>query len=405
MRTVNEHRAAALALAAPLEAIELPLAEAAGHVLARDVCADGPLPPWDNSAMDGYAVRAADVSAAVPDGPVRLRVIADLAAGSAATPVVGPGEAARIMTGAPMPPGADAVVPVEQTDAATDVVAIGAPARVGAHVRRVGEDAAAGNVVLAAGALLAERRVGALAAAGAGTVTAHRRPRVLVLATGSELVAPGEPRARGQIPDSNSFLLAAAVTAAGCEAVRLPPVPDDAARLREVLAAHEADVDAVITAGGVSVGAYDVVKEALTGWGDVAFVAVAMQPGKPQGLGRLPGGTPVFCLPGNPVSVFVSFEVLVRPALLRMRGLTAVDRPTVPATVEDGWRTPPGRAQYMPVALRDEGGAWRVRRAVPGGSGSHLAAGLAAADGLAVVPLDTSEVRSGDLLTVMRCEP
>ncbi|KGM14735.1 hypothetical protein N867_16575, partial [Actinotalea fermentans ATCC 43279 = JCM 9966 = DSM 3133] len=237
------------------------------------------------------------------------------------------------------------------------------------------------------------------------TVTAHRRPRVLVLATGSELVAPGEPRARGQIPDSNSFLLAAAVTAAGCEAVRLPPVPDDAARLREVLAAHEADVDAVITAGGVSVGAYDVVKEALTGWGDVAFVAVAMQPGKPQGLGRLPGGTPVFCLPGNPVSVFVSFEVLVRPALLRMRGLTAVDRPTVPATVEDGWRTPPGRAQYMPVALRDEGGAWRVRRAVPGGSGSHLAAGLAAADGLAVVPLDTSEVRSGDLLTVMRCEP
>ena len=369
MRTVSEHRAAALALAGPLGPVELPLAEAAGHVLARDVCTDGPLPPWDNSAMDGYAVRAVDVRGAGPDHPVRLRVIADLAAGSAETPVVGPGEAARIMTGAPMPPGADAVVPVEQTDAATQVVAIGAPARPGAHVRRAGEDAAAGDVVLAAGALLAERRVGAVAAAGAGTVTVHRRPRVLVLATGSELVAPGEPRARGQIPDSNSFLLAAAVSAAGCELVRLPPVPDDAARLRAVLTEHEPDVDAVITAGGVSVGAYDVVKEALTGWADVEFVPVAMQPGKPQGLGRLPGGTPVFCLPGNPVSVFVSFEVHVRPALLRMRGLTAVDRPTVRATVEDGWRTPSARVQYMPVALREEAGAWWGRRAGPRGAG------------------------------------
>ena len=405
MRTVSEHRAAALALVAPLEAVGLPLDAAAGHVLARDVRADGALPPWDNSAMDGYAVRAADVVDADTDRPVLLRVIADLPAGSAQTPVVGPGEAARIMTGAPLPPGADAVVPVEQTDGGTDVVAVRAPASPGAHVRRAGDDAAAGDVVLAAGALLAERRLGAVAAAGTGTAWVHRRPRVLVLATGSELVAPGEPRARGQIPDSNSFLLAAAVGAAGCDVVRLPAVPDDAERLRAVLTEHAPAVDAVVTAGGVSVGAYDVVKEALTGWGDVEFVAVAMQPGKPQGLGRLPGGTPVFCLPGNPVSVFVSFEVHVRPALLRMRGLTAVDRPTVRAVAEDGWRAPAGRAQYMPVALREVDGAWRARRAVPGGSGSHLAAGLAAADGLAIVPLDTSEVRSGDLLTVMRCEP
>lgn len=405
MRTVSEHRAAALALAAPLDAVEVPLAAAAGHVLARDVRADGPLPPWDNSAMDGYAVRSADLAAAGPAAPVTLRVIADLPAGSAATPVVGPGEAARIMTGAPLPPGADAVVPVEDTDAGTDVVAVRTAARASAHVRRAGEDAAAGDVVLPAGALLAERRVGAVAAAGAGTVAVHRRPRVLVLATGSELVAPGEPRARGQIPDSNSFLLAAAVTAAGCDVLRLPAVPDDAGRLRDVLTEHAPGVDAVVTAGGVSVGAYEVVKEALTGWGDVEFVAVAMQPGKPQGLGRLPGGTPVFCLPGNPVSVFVSFEVHVRPALLAMRGLADVDRPTVQATVEDAWRTPSGRAQYMPVAMRQEGGIWWARRAVAGGSGSHLAAGLAAADGLAVVPLDTPEVGPGDQLTVMRCEP
>lgn len=405
MRTVAEHRAAALALAAPLEPVQVPIGAAAGHVLARDVRTDAPLPPWDNSAMDGYAVRAADVAGAGPAGPVVLRVVADLPAGSADAPVVGPGEAARIMTGAPVPPGADAVVPVEDTDGGTGVVEVRSPARPGAHVRRAGEDARAGDVVLAAGALLAERRVGAVAAAGAGAVTVHRRPRVLVLATGSELVAPGEPRARGQIPDSNSFLLATAVADAGCEVLRLRPVPDDAALLRGVLAEHEAGVDAVITAGGVSVGAYDVVKEALTGWGEVEFVAVAMQPGKPQGLGRLPGGTPVYCLPGNPVSVFVSFEVLVRPALLRMRGLAVVDRPTVRAVVEDGWRTPPGRAQYMPVVLREEDGSWWARRAVPGGSGSHLAAGLAAADGLAVVPVDVPEVRSGDPLTVMRCEP
>jgi len=404
MRTVEEHRAAALALARPLPTVELPIAVAAGHVLAGDVRADGPLPPWDNSAMDGYAVRAADLVGADPRTPATLRVVADLPAGSAATPVVGPGEAARIMTGAPMPPGADAVVPVEDTDAGTAVVEVRAAPRPGAYVRRVGEDAHVGDVVLAAGSQLTERRVGAVAAAGAGTVVVHRRPRVLVLATGSELVAPGEPRARGQISDSNSYLLAAAVTAAGCEAVRLPPVPDDAARLRAVLLAHLPDVDAVVTAGGVSVGAYDVVKEALTGWADVEFVTVAMQPGKPQGLGRLPDGTPVFCLPGNPVSVFVSFEVLVRPALLRMRGLSGVDRSTLRAVAEDGWHTPSGRVQYMPVALREEDGSWRARRAVAGGSGSHLAAGLAAADGLAVVPADVPEVRAGDLLTVMRCE-
>lgn len=404
MRTVEEHRAAALGLTSALQPVELPIAAAAGHVLARDVRAGGPLPPWDNSAMDGYAVRAADTTGALTSSPVSLRVVADLPAGSAAAPVVGPGEAARIMTGAPLPPGADAVVPVEQTDAGISAVAVMAAARPGAHVRRAGEDASAGDVVLAAGALLVERRVGAAAAAGAGTVTVHRRPRVLVLATGSELVPPGQERARGQISDSNSYLLAAAVAAAGCDAIRLPPVPDDARTLREVLLAHAPTVDAVITAGGVSVGAYDVVKEAMTGWGDVEFVPVAMQPGKPQGLGRLPDGTPVFCLPGNPVSVYVSFEVVVRPALLRMRGLTVVDRPTLAAVAEDGWPSPVGRVQYMPVALREEGGTWWARRAVAGGSGSHLAAGLAAADGLAVVPLDTPEVFSGDLLTVMRCE-
>ncbi|EYR62420.1 molybdopterin molybdenumtransferase, partial [Actinotalea ferrariae CF5-4] len=239
--------------------------------------------------------------------------------------------------------------------------------------------------------------------AGAGTVRVHRRPRVVVVPTGSELVPPGEPLRRGQVADSNSLLLVAAAEAAGCDAVRVPAVPDDPDRLRAVLADLEADADLVVTTGGVSVGAYDVVKAALTGWGDVRFVRVAMQPGKPQGLGRLPGGTPVLCLPGNPVSAHVSFEVFVRPALLRLRGVERLDRPTMRAEVSDGWRTPPGRAQYMPVALvRGDDGVLRVGRAVSGGSGSHLVAGLAQSDGLAFVDADVDEVRPGDVLPVFR---
>lgn len=403
MRTVAEHRAAALALVAPLGPVEVDLDEAPGHVLADAVAAGAPSPPWDNSAMDGYAVRAADVAAADATCPVLLRVVADLPAGTAEVPVVGPGTAARIMTGAPFPDGADAVVPVEQTDGGIDVVAVRGSVEPGRHVRRAGEDVAAGTPVLVPGVVLAERHVAAAAAAGVAVVRVRRRPRVAVLSTGSELAVAGAPLRRGLIHDSNSHLLAAAAAGAGCAVVRVGAVPDDPARLRDLLAAQDGAVDAVITSGGVSVGAYDVVKAALQDWGDVAFDRVAMQPGKPQGLGRLPDGTPAFCLPGNPVSALVSFEVFVRPALLRMRGLRDVDRPMVRATVLQGWRTPEGRAQYMPVSL-DPGGTG-VRPAVPGGSGSHLVTGLARADGLAVVPAEVSDVRVGETVDVMRLEP
>lgn len=422
MRSLTEHRAATLALGTPLPAVEVPLADALGLVLAEPLRTAEPLPRWDNSAMDGYAVRAVDTSGAAPEAPVHLQVVADLPAGSPDEPVVLPGTAARIMTGAPVPRGADAIVPVEATDAGTATVAVHAPAALGAHVRRAGEDAVPGDLVLDAGALLGPAHVAAAASLGLATVRAHRRPRIAVISTGDELVPPGEPLARGQIPDSNSWLLAAAVRDAGCDALRLGPVGDDVDALRALL--HDLDagghgvVDGIVTSGGVSVGAYDVVKAALLPEPDVDFLPVAVQPGKPQGLGRLPHGTPVWTLPGNPVSSFVSFEMFVRPALQRMRGLAHPERPWFTAVAADEWRTPPGRAQVMPVRFVTDDGAPagpaaggalgalpRVARATGRGSGSHLAARLALAHGLAVVPAEVEAVRAGDTLDVVRIVP
>lgn len=402
--TVAEHQAAVLALVAPLPATSVAIADAAGHVLAQDVTSVQALPRWDNSAMDGYAVRAADVVGAQPDAPVTLVVLADLAAGSDAEPEVRPGTAARIMTGAPVPPGADSVVPVEQTDGGTQTVQLRAPAPLGAHVRRAGEDVVAGQVVLTAGTLLGPAQVAAAASVGGAEVVVHRRPRVAVLSTGSELVEPGTALRRGQIPDSNSYLLAAAVQAAGCDVVRLGAVPDDGPALRALLDRLDGAVDAIVTSGGVSMGAYDVVKEVLADDAGMSFVRVAMQPGKPQGLGRLAGGTPVVALPGNPVSAFVSFEVFVRPALLRMRGLPA-EPPSVEAVVVDGWSSPRGRAQYMPVTVvAAPDGSPGVRPAARGGSGSHLVAGLAGAQGLAVVGAAVELVSPGDMVPLMRVD-
>ncbi|HWS56993.1 MAG TPA: gephyrin-like molybdotransferase Glp [Actinotalea sp.] len=401
IRTVAEHRRAAVDLVAPVPPGTVPLADALGLVLAVDVTSSTDLPRWDNSAMDGYAVRAADTTEAA-DRPVLLRVVADLPAGSAENPAVLGGMAARIMTGAPVPHGADAIVPVEDTDGGTAVVRVLRPAPVGAHIRRAGEDLLSGDPVVDAGVVLGPRHLAALASVGRDRVQVRCRARVAVISTGTELVPPGAALRQGQIPDSNSLLLASAVRAAGAEVTSVSSVGDDPAALRRILNGLAGTVDLVLTSGGVSMGAYEVVRQVLEGRPGMAFVRVAMQPGKPQGLGVLDGGTAILCLPGNPVSAYVSFEVFVRPVLDRLAGLDPAARPVLRATVDDVWTPPSGRTQYMPVVISGPPTDPRVRRAVAGGSGSHLVAGLARADGLAIVPAGTRAVRAGDHIDVLR---
>jgi molybdopterin molybdotransferase len=393
MKTVDEHVAdilAAVGAAAPRRAR---LAEAHGCVLAADVRATVAVPGFDNSAMDGYAVRAGDVADASADNPVTLPVVGEIAAGGGVPPALPSKAAVRIMTGAPFPAGADTVVQVEWTDGGTETVAVRRAPRRGMHIRRAGEDVAPGDLVLPAGTLLGAAQIGLLAAVNVARPPVYPRPRLAVLSTGSELVEVGGPLAPGQIVDSNSHAVAAAAREVGAEVRRLTGVWDDAAafvaRLREVLP----EVDGVVTTGGVSVGAHDVVKEALAGSGDVRFEQIAMQPGKPQGFG-LVDGVPVFALPGNPVSALVSFELFVRPAVRRMRGLTTVLRPEVAVTVGEDLTSPAGKRSYLRVRLDPGEGAELVAYS-SGGQGSHQLSGLAAAAALLVVPADVTAVPAG----------
>lgn len=403
LKPVDTHLADALSVVEPLAPLDLTLLDAHGCVLAEDVVAPLPLPPFDNSAMDGYAVRANDVAGASVANPVVLPVVGDIAAGSATPYTVQPGLCVRIMTGAPMPPGADAIVPVENTDGGIAQVAIREPAVPGRHIRRAGEDVAPGTTVLPTGAHLGAAQVGLLAAVGRDRVSVRPRPRVVVLSTGSELVDPGQPLSTGKIPDSNSTLLTAAAQEAGAIAFRVGIVPDDPRQLIDTLEDQLIRADLVVTSGGVSVGAYDVVKEALGRIGEVKFERVAMQPGMPQGFGLIgPDKTPFFGLPGNPVSAYVSFEVFVRPTLRRMLGVEPLNRPTVRARLTDAITSPPGRRTYARAWVSVEKGEYVVKPV--GGSGSHLIASLAGANALVVVPEDATEVAAGAVATVMLLE-
>lgn len=398
MRSVEEHQRVVLGDARPLEAVRVSLLDADGLVLAESVTADWPLPSFDNSSMDGYAVHAIDVASATEATPVRLPVRGDIAAGQESGQRLEPGTAVRIMTGAPVPEGADAVVPVEWTDGATDEVSISRAPDLGAHIRRRGEDVAAGEIVLEPGTPINARVIAMLAAVGVAGVPVHRRPRVTVISTGDELVDPGVELGPGQIVDSNSYMLTAAVREAGADAVRVGPVRDDEEELERVLVEEAARSDLILTSGGVSMGAYDTVKAVLLRMGGVDFVKVAMQPGMPQGSGRV-GSTPIVTLPGNPVSSFVSFEVFVRPLIRRLLGHTSLERPRLHAICSREFASPVGKTQFARVSLTMRDG---LMHAEPeGGQGSHIIGGLARADGLAIIPEQVGRVTVSDELIVM----
>jgi molybdopterin molybdotransferase len=407
MRTVAEHRSEVLGAVTPRGAETLPLSAAAGRTLATAVRAAVDLPAWDNSAMDGFAVRYSDVAGASPAAPVTLRVVADVPAGSGADPALSPGEAARIMTGAPLPADADTVVPFEHTsggltDSLRTATVLTAPRTAGANVRVRAQDAAVGDEVLPPGTLLGAWQLAAAAASGVPRVSVHRAPRVVVLSTGDELVPPGEPLRRGQIPESNATLLATLMADAGATVLTSGSVDDDEARFLAALERAEgAGADVVVTSGGVSAGAFEVVKNALAREAGIRFGPVAMQPGKPQGFGVLPGGALFFGLPGNPVSVAVSFEAFVRPALMRMQG-RAEERPLIRLPSASAWRSPLGKVQYVPVRIdRSDPARWRVHSLGAGGGGSHLAATLGRAEAYAVVDAEVPAVSPGDTVDVL----
>ena len=398
-RTVEEHRAvvAGLLAGASPGTEEVPLTAAVGRVLAEDVRAAVPLPVFTNSAMDGYAARWAEVGTASGPSPVTLPVVEDIPAGRTDVPPLAPGTVHRIMTGAPVPEGADVVVPVEGTDGGTGTVVITSSPAAGSYLRHAGEDLAGGTTALPVGTVLGPSQLGLVASVGRSTVLVARRPRVLVLSTGTELVAPGEPLAPGQIYESNSLVLAAAVDAAGGRARTLHFVPDDVDQFLTTVRAELADADLLITSGGVSMGAYEVVKDAFGALGTVEFVGVAMQPGGPQGAGTV-DGVPVVTLPGNPVSSFVSFEVFVRPALRAALGIAAPDRMRTRARLLRPLTSPPGRRQFL--RGRVDGGTVDL----VGGAGSHLVAHLARANSLLVVPEDVTELPAGSEVEVVLIE-
>jgi molybdopterin molybdotransferase len=422
VRTVTEHQRVVAELITPRQPTSVAPADALGLVLAADVVAPLSLPGFDNSAMDGYAVIAEDVVGASDENPVKLPVAEDIPAGRTDPLTLAPGTAHRIMTGAPLPTGATAVVPVEATDGGTGTVTIRAAAKPGQHLRQAGEDVTAGTTVLHDGQLLTPAALGLAAALGLRELKVIPRQRVLVMSTGSELVAPGTPLQPGQIYESNAVMLAAAVRDAGAEVTTVAMTSDDVATFRAALLEHAEGADLIITTGGVSAGAYEVVKDAL---GDeVQFVKVAMQPGMPQGAGRVAGagtatsgpgagtatsgpgagtatsgpgvGTAIITLPGNPVSALVSFEVFIRSPLRAAMSVPFPDRPRIDATLTESLNSPKGKRQFRRGVLDP------LQRIVTsyGPPASHHLRWLASANCLLELGEDVTELPAGSAVRV-----
>ena len=397
MIPLDEARQYVLDRVARLASARVPLADAAGLVLAADVVAAEQVPPFANTAMDGFAVRAADVASV----PVTLEVIGTVAAGSTLEGDVGPGQAARIMTGAPMPDGADAVVMVEKTtlDEAAGTVLIDLSVSEGNHVRRAGEDVEPGDLLFAAGTVLTAGHLGVLASVGVQEVECVRRPKVGVISTGDELVDDGRPLRPGEIRDSNRRTLLTLVAEAGWEAVDLGIAVDQPDAIRDAFTAGAVECDAILSSGGVSMGAFDYVKVVLDEIGDMRWMQIAIKPAKPFAFGLI-GTTPVFGLPGNPVSSMVSFELFARAAIGLMAGHDDTDLPLLRAISEDSLgHGPDGKTHFLRVEGRiDDTGRWHVRRA--GGQGSHQLTAMARADAL-VLAHDGVEIEPGDEVRIL----
>jgi molybdopterin molybdotransferase len=393
---LEDAREIVLARTALLEAERVPLAEALGRVLAEDVRGDEPVPGFDNSAMDGFAVRACDTEGATPAAPAELRIAGESRAGSPAAAPLLPGEACRISTGAMIPAGADAVVPVEDARTANGRLLVESAVAAGRYVRRAGEDVAAGETVLERGAELGPAELGVLASLGRSAPRCRRRPRVAVLTSGDELLDPGEEMRPGGVRDSNRHSLPALVERAGAELLALDTAPDDPAATRTALAPLlEADV--AIVCGGVSVGEHDHVRPVLAELGvEQHFWGIALRPGKPTWFGSR-GATLVFGLPGNPVSAMVTFALLVRPALAALSG-AAPDRTRTTAIIDHDYEKAPGRAHAIRcrLTLRDDG--WHAAPAPR--QGSHVLTSMLGADCLALAPAGTSSLRAGEPVEV-----
>ena len=397
MISSQEARTTILSNVSPLPPKELPFTETLGLVLAEDIVSDLDIPPFNNSSMDGFAVRAEDTASAASDSPVSLRISGEIPAGEGKEFSLMPGEALRIMTGAPMPPGADAVVPKENTETRETTVLINNEAQKGEYVRLIGEDITKGLCVLKKGTTVRAPEIGLLASLGRSRVKVFRAPTVAVIGTGNELVEVNKPLLKGQIRDSNSYSLAAQTNGCGAKSFRLGIAKDTREdTLAKISKGFEYDV--VITIGGVSVGEYDFVNQVLKDLGaELKFWRIRQEPGKPLAFSVLKG-KPVFGLPGNPVSAMVCFEEYVRPALLKMMGKTKLFRPEVSAVLDQDFKKEPGKIYFLRTKLERRNGTYFAKPTGPQGSG--ILRSMALADGIGIIPEDSSLVKAGDKIRV-----
>ena len=406
MLSVEDALGRVLAAFEPLPPERVPVLETLGQVLAEDIYADMDIPPLTNTAMDGYAVQAADTAGASPEQPVRLRIVYDLAAGYTTDVAVTPGTAIRIMTGAPIPPGADAVVRFEDTERDGEWVHIFKGVPVGKNVRQAGEDVKKDALILPRGTEIRPQEVGMLAALGHKEARVHRRPRVAILATGDEVIEVDAPWQPGKIRNANSYSNAAQVARYGGVPVLLGIAHDDVAELTaKIRDGLEQGADLFLTSGGVSVGDFDVVKMVLAAEGEMGFWRVRMKPGKPLAFGHIgPSASsgrsvPLLGLPGNPVSAMVSFELFARPAILKMLGKTRLAKPTVEATLLDEITRKDNRRHYLRVLLEERDGEYLTR--LTGDQGSGILLSMVQAQGLAVIPEDVDHLPAGARVQVM----